>query len=57
MHAAHRWLAGEAEDLKVIDPVEIMIDLAADASVVQVPTASLVSVHGRLEPCSRFCHV
>ena len=45
MHAAHRWLAGEAEDLTVIDPVEILADLADDASVVQVPAASLANVY------------
>ena len=48
MHAAHRWLAGEAEDLTAIDSVEILTDFAADASVVQVTTAVLASFRQRL---------
>ena len=52
MHAAHRWVSGEAEWLAPIDPLEILADSAADASVAQVLPDSharpLIARHGWL---------
>jgi len=46
LHAAHRWVTAEVEWLAPIDPVEILADFAADASVAQVlhiPTCAIRS--------------
>ena len=43
MHAAHRWLAGEAEGVTAVDPLEILADFAADATVAQVRATAVGS--------------